>query len=189
MSRERKGGDESGMTDSQFSEIVQQYEKLVYSICYQFTHNHHTAQDLAQDTFLSAYNHIASCPKDAMKPWLARIATNKAKDYLKSAYNRRVAAMEDQTLPEDKNTLFIKADKPEDITIARDAALRIEGSIRALKEPYHQVAVLFFLEERSVDEIAKRLDRPPKTVHTQLYRAKNMLQKTWKGGEEHDVVS
>ena len=40
-------------------------------------------------------------------------------------------------------------------------------------------------EEKSVDEISQLLDRPPKTIHTQLYRAKNQLQKKLKGGP-HD---
>ena len=176
------------MTDRQFGEVVGQYERLVYTICYQFTHNHHTAQDLAQEAFLSAYRHIDSCPEDNMKPWLARIATNKAKDYLKSAYNRRVSTP-DEDLPEDKGALFLSGEQPEDITISRDTALRIEEEIRALKEPYHQVAVLFFLEEQTVEEIAVRLGRPPKTVHTQLYRARRMLQEKWKGGAEDGSFS
>lgn len=171
------------MTDAQFGEIVTQYEKLVYTICYQFTHNHYTAEDLAQDTFLSAYTHIDSCPLESMKPWLARIATNKAKDYLKSAYNRRVSAVDDESMPKDKGVLFGKDTLPEDVAISREEVSQIEQEIRALKEPYHQVAVRFFLEEKSVEEISKQLGRPSKTIHTQLYRAKRMLQQKLKGGE------
>ncbi|MEG1476119.1 MAG: RNA polymerase sigma factor, partial [Oscillospiraceae bacterium] len=65
--------------------LCEKYERLVYTICYQFTKNHSTAEDLTQETFISAFSHIDTCPKGAEKPWLARIATNKAKDYLKSA--------------------------------------------------------------------------------------------------------
>ena len=52
----------------------------------------------------------------------------------------------------------------------------IRRMVRELKEPYLQVSVLYFLEERSVEEISQALRRPPKTVHTQLFRAKKMLQ-------------
>ena len=48
--------------------------------------------------------------------------------------------------------------------------------VRSLKEPYLQVSVMYFLEERSVEEISRALRRPPKTVHTQLFRAKKMLR-------------
>ena len=164
------------MEHSQFGEIVEQYEKLVYTICYQFTRDHHTAQDLAQETFLSAYRHIDGCDPEGYKPWLARIAANKARDHLRSAYNRKVTPPGENGLPEDGNVLFIQPQQPEDITLEKDSVRRIAEDILALKEPYHHVAVLYFLEECSVEEIAKRLDRPPKTVHTQLYRARKMLQ-------------
>lgn len=169
------------MTDQDFGNMITQYERLVYSICYQFTRNHHTAQDLAQDTFLSAYSHLDSCPADNIKPWLARIATNKAKDYLKSAYNRRVAAADDTILGAETNALFLQAEQPEELALSREDVRLIEEEIHALKEPYHQVAVLFFIQEKSVDEIATHLDRPTKTVHTQIYRARNLLQKKLKG--------
>lgn len=177
------------MTEQQFGDLVTQYEKLVYTICYQFTHNHHTAQDLAQETFLSAYSHLDSCPMDNIKPWIARIATNKAKDFLKSAYNRRVLSQDDQTLPEDKGALFMKAEQPEDITMEQEEVRSVAAQIYALKEPYHMVAVMYFLEEKSVEEIALLLKRPPKTVHTQLYRAKNQLQNKLKGERENATVS
>ncbi|WP_367924140.1 RNA polymerase sigma factor [uncultured Ruthenibacterium sp.] len=167
------------MNNEQFTQMVQQYERLVYTICYQFTKDHQLAQDLAQETFLAAYSHRNDCPADNYKPWLARIAANKAKDYLKSAYHRRVQATEDDAM----GTMALPPGSgPEDVTIAKDSALRIEQEIRALKEPYHMVSVLFFLEENSIDEIAQKLNRPPKTVHTQLYRAKQMLKNSLERG-------
>ena len=179
------------MNDEQFAQMVTQYERLVYTICYQFTKDHHTAEDLSQDAFLSVYAHLDSCPAENPKAWIARIATNKAKDHLKSAYNRRVSAVDDESMPKDKGTLFGKEELPEDITISKEETSKITEDILALKEPYHQVAVLFFLQERSVNEISLALGRPPKTVHTQLYRAKHLLQAKIKekGGPNGDAVS
>lgn len=175
------------MTDSKFGELVTQYQRLVYTICYQLVQEHHTAEDLLQETFLAAYRHKETCPTDdGFKPWIARIATNKAKDYLKSAYNRRVQTEDEHGLPEGKGSkvLFMHPSQPEDITIENEAVRQITNEIKNLKEPYLQVSVLYFLEERTVDEIAQILCRPPKTVHTQLYRAKQMLQKQWKGASK-----
>lgn len=50
------------MTSDEFSQLVRQYERLVYTICYQFTKDHQLAEDLAQETFLSAYTHRDDCP-------------------------------------------------------------------------------------------------------------------------------
>lgn len=176
------------MTQEQFGEMVLQYEKLVYTICYQFTHNHHTAQDLAQDTFYSAFTHIDSCPSGSEKPWLARIATNKAKDFLKSAYNRRIVSSADDTLPQENGALFLTTPQPEDITLEKEAIEKISNNIQTLKEPYLQVSILFFLEEKSVEEISVILKRPPKTIHTQLYRAKQKLQEFLKGESEDGII-
>ena len=162
------------MTDQTFEQLVVKYEKLVYTICYQMTRDPHTAQDLAQEAFLSAYAHRNSCDEANAKPWLCRIATNKAKDYLKSAYHRKVDLTDNE---EDVHYTLYATPPPEDITIDKDQAERITDAIRALKEPYVRVAVAYFLEEKTVDEIARALGRPPKTVHTQLYRAKLLLQK------------
>lgn len=163
------------MASLDISEMIARYEKLVYTICYQFTKDHSLAQDLTQETFISAFTHMSSCPEDAQRPWLARIATNKAKDYLKSAYHRRVAPTEDDSLDARPATVSYAA-PAEDITLAKDAALRIKDKILALKEPYLQVSRLYFLEECTMEEIANRLERPLKTVHTQIYRAKQMLK-------------
>ena len=50
-----------------------------------------------------------------------------------------------------------------------------------LKSPYKEVAYAHFCEELSVNEIAQRTNKNPKTIQTQLYRAKAMLKKCWKG--------
>ena len=66
------------MTNAEFSKLVGQYQALVYTVCYQLVQDHQTAQDLAQETFLAAYTHMDACPPEHYKPWLARIAANKA---------------------------------------------------------------------------------------------------------------
>lgn len=181
-SRPGKGGHK--VDRQQFSQMVTQYERLVYTVCFQLVRDAQLAEDLAQETFLSAWIHRDDCPPDSYKPWLARIAANKAKDHLKSAYRRRVQPDDGQTGP-----MAFMADAragPEDIALTRDEAARARDAILALREPYHQVAVRHFLQGQPVEEIARALGRPPKTVHTQLYRAKQMLQTSLKeGGTRH----
>lgn len=163
------------MNERQFNEMIPKYEKLVYTICYQFTQDHHIAEDLTQDTFLSAYTHIDSCPADNPKAWIARIATNKAKDHLKSAYNRRVNT-EGEGLPEDRGALFMQEERPDELVQGREIWQGVTAEIDALKAPYNEVADLYFLKERSVEEIARQLGRPKRTIQTQLYRAKLQLR-------------
>ena len=163
------------MTNAQFSTLVEQYQKLVYTVCYQLVRDHQLAEDLTQDTFVAAFSHMDDCPPEHYKPWLARIATNKARDHLKSAWNRRVTAPGDEAMPETAG-VGAAPPGPEDLTVSEIEAAAIRQMVKDLREPYYQVSVMYFLQERSVEEIARALRRPPKTVHTQLYRAKRLLQ-------------
>ena len=77
------------MTTLEFSAMVQKYQSLVYTVCHQLVPDAGDAQDLTQETFLAAWRAIDRCPSGFEKQWLARIAANKAKDYL-----RQTLAME-----------------------------------------------------------------------------------------------
>ena len=86
------------MTTLEFSAMVQQYQSLVYTVCHQLVPDVGDAQDLTQETFLAAWRAIDRCPPGFEKQWLARIAANKAKDYLRSAWVRRVNTPGDEVL-------------------------------------------------------------------------------------------
>ncbi len=160
------------MTNEKFKSLVEQYERLVFTVCHQLVPDYHEAQNLAQDTFVAAYAHIDTVREENLRAWLARIATNKAKDYLKSAYNRRVSLSEDIS----ELDIIRAEESPERLYLSGESADYIRQTILDLKEPYHKVSVLFFLEEKTVEEISELLGRPRKTVQTQLYRARSMLQ-------------
>lgn len=151
---------------------MEAYEKLVFTVCYRLVGNYHDAQNLTQDTFIAAFNHIGEMDGTNIKGWLVRIASNKSKDLLKSAYYRRVSIMEDIS----ELDILREEMSPERILIEVETGEIIRQSIVSLPEPYHDVAVLFFLEEISVEAIATRLSRPKKTVQSQLYRAKLKLR-------------
>ena len=171
------------MNNEQFTHMVQQYERLVYTICYQFTKDHQLAEDLAQETFLAAYSHRGDCPADHYKPWLARIAANKAKDYLQSAWNRRAVLPGDEGIPPGL------APPAEEVALERVGAEDIRAAIEGLGEPYRPVCSLCLLEEKSPEEAALALGRPVKTIHTQLSRGKRLLRERLKRSEAHGHLS
>lgn len=164
------------MTNAQFSRIVDQYQKLVYTVCYQLVQDHQLAEDLTQDTFLAAFTHMDDCPPEKYKPWLARIATNKATDHLRSAWKRRVSIPGEEAMPERPMAGAAATPGPEDVVVTKSEAAAIRQMVNELKEPYLLVSRLYFMEEKTVEEIAHALHRPAKTVSTQLYRAKRMLR-------------
>ena len=160
------------MKAQEFEQIVRQYEKLVFTVCYQLVRDYHEAQNLTQETFLSAYRHIDDYQGENYKPWLIRIASNKAKDHLKSAYFRRVDVTDEM-----EGKVTGAGASAEELALSSETVRVIREKILSLEEPYHKVAVLFFLQGLTPEEIADKLNRPRKTVQTQLYRARQKLQK------------
>lgn len=165
------------LNNEQFADLMRQYQRLIYTVCYQFVHDPHTAEDLTQDTFLSAYSYIDRCDPAYYKQWLVRVATNKCKDHLKSAWVRRVQAQEDDQLPEPRGTPLGEARSPEEAIIVRDETEQLRQMIRTLREPYGSVATMYLLEQKPVPVIAQALGRPEKTVQNQIFRAKVILRR------------
>ena len=156
------------LNQTDFTQLMQQYQKLVYTVCLQFVHNPHTAEDLTQDTFLSAWSSIDRCEPQYYKQWLVRVAANKCKDHLKSSWARRVEAQSDETMPEPRGT-------PPPGSGLQSAEL--ETMVRTLREPYGRAAALYLLDGLPVAAIAQKLGRPAPTVQNQLFRAKAILRK------------
>ena len=143
------------MNTLEFDRLVQKYQSLVYTICHQLVPDEGDAQDLTQETFLAAWRNMSRCPVGYEKQWLARIASNKAKDYLRSAWARRM------------NT-------PGDAVLALGEE-ELTQRILGLREPYKTPCRLVLLEQHTAAEAARLCGRPQKTVEAQVYRAKKML--------------
>lgn len=164
------------LTNGEFTELMQQYQRLIYTVCLQFVHDPHTAEDLTQDTFLSAFSAIDRCEPQYYKQWLVRVAANKCKDHLKSAWVRKVEAPGDDAMPEPRGAPGTDAADPAESVLARAGAAELEQLVRTLREPYGKIAVMYFLEHKESSEIAKLVGRPPVTVNSQLWRAKLLLR-------------
>lgn len=163
------------MTDAEFTKLVLQYNKLIFTVCQRFVNDYQEAENLTQDTFLTAFRAIDQFVGENYKPWLVRIAINKCKDYLKSAYYRTTQAAEAELLDS------FPADDPVETRVERNVDIeQIRQACESLPEPYREVALLHFMEDMSFDAIARRLNRPVKTVQTQGYRARDKLKKMLK---------
>ena len=158
------------MTKQEFSGLVTQYERLVYTICFQLVQNAAAAEDLTQETFLAAYLHQDRCPAGYERQWLGRIAANKAKDYLQSAWMRRT------TLPGDEEIPAGLSPPAEELVLGKLSIQAVRAAIEALPEPYGDVCQLCLLSECTAEEAARRLKRPVKTIYTQLNRGKKLLR-------------
>ena len=162
------------MTTLEFSTMVQKYQALVYTVCHQLVPDVQDAQDLTQETFLAAWRAIDRCPPGYEKQWLARIAANKAKDYLRSAWMRRVNTPGDEVLALEGAP---PGTQPEQQVLESLGAQELTEMILALREPYKTPCRLVLLEQHTMAQAAQLCGRPPKTVEAQVYRGKKLLAK------------
>lgn len=160
------------MTTLEFDRLVRQYQGLVYTVCHQLVPDVGEAQDLTQETFLAAWRSIDRCPPGFEKQWLARIASNKAKDYLRSAWVRRVNTPGDEVLALEGAP---PESDPEQQVLETLGEEELTRRILALREPYKTPCRLMLLEQHTAAEAARLCGRPQKTVEAQVYRAKKML--------------
>ena len=157
----------------EFTALVQRYQGLVYTICHQLVPDPEEAQDLAQETFLAAWRAADRCPAGYERQWLARIAANKARDHLRSAWARRMTTPGDEILG--LNSAPPEHD-PEEQTLCNLGEQRLREMVLALREPYLTPCRLCLLEQYAPAEAAALCGRPEKTLRSQLTRAKRMLR-------------
>jgi len=154
--------------------MITSYQNLIFTICYKFTNNYFDAEDLTQETFLSAYKNLNRFDGQNLKAWLCMIAKNKCLDYIKRAGARTVPTEDTFFLTLESNTATVS---PEEICLENAVKEQLFTACSSLSPPYDKVAKAFFCEERSIEELSIEFERNEKTLRTQVYRAKGMLRK------------
>ena len=167
-----------GKTDSRekLIELMNTYKNLVFSVCLKLTGDYFTAEEITQETFISAYEHFNDFDGASEKAWLCRIASNKCIDYLRAAERRAVATADDE-IPQ---PLSLSRDGPLEQFVAEDILKTFRESCDGLSEPYRTPAKLYFEEGLTAKEISIRTGVPLKTVQSHIYRDREMLKKTIK---------
>lgn len=161
---------------------MEQYKNLVFSICLRMTGDYFTAEDIAQETFLSAYMHIDQFDGSNEKAWLCRIAANKCTDYLRSSL-AKTAPVSEEDMPKEQVPLFAgtypESNNPADIYETEDIINSFTRCCKELPDSYSDIALQYFVEGKTAKEIAMARGDNLKTVQTRIYRAKEMLRKTY----------
>lgn len=156
----------------QLEQWIDEYQNLIYTICFRMTGDYFEAQDLTQETFLSAYKCSAYFDGHNPRAWLCRIASNKCLDYLKANGRRQI--------PTDDRFFLTYQDSsppPERSLTEKDIRQQLYACCMQLKSPYREAALDYYYYEMDIQQMAAKTGKNIKTLQTHIYRAKAMLRK------------
>jgi RNA polymerase sigma factor (sigma-70 family) len=154
---------------SAFQEVYTLYSKAMYNVAYRIVYDHEEAQDVLQESFVSAYKNLDAYRGDApFGAWLKRIVINRA---LTASQKRKHAhlpeTLEDYDIPDQEDTTYYKAD----LSVAL-----VSACIQQLPEGYRNILTLYLIEGYDHQEIGEILNISVSTSKSQLSRAKEKLK-------------
>ena len=141
-----------------FEMLILRYQRQIFSLIYQMTHDVEVVEDIAQDVFVSAFKAIKEFKaKSSFFTWLYRIAINHCKNYLTSA--SRVQEIE-QRYQREQNAEGRSENQernPQSMLLAKEFVEQMEQAILSLPEEQRVVLMLCEFEGLSYQEIAEVL--------------------------------
>ena len=163
-----------------FRELLIRYERPIFSLIYRMVRDRELAEDLAQETFVRAFNAIASYNSSyKFNSWIFKIASNHTINYLRKGKLDTVSIFgtSDEGLGDRELQIKSKTENPHEFTERRELGGRIEVAIGELREEYRMAILLYHVEGYSYEEIADIMDIPLGTAKTYLSRARKELKK------------
>lgn len=152
------------------------YYKKVYSTSYMILRNHALAEEITQETFMTAYEKIDTLRDPAkFSSWVTSIAANKAISLC--TRNKKVVAIDEEAILdyfERKNTGQTDL---ADTVITNELISEVREAINQLNPEMRAVIVLKYYSGMQYSEIGEYLEKPVGTVKSTLHRAKKLLAK------------
>ncbi|MHB8523774.1 MAG: sigma-70 family RNA polymerase sigma factor [Limisphaerales bacterium] len=165
---------------SAYDELVRRYQERIYATIYHMTSNHEDANDLAQESFIKAYQALKSFKGDSsFFTWVYRIAVNKTINFLKQRKSRTYMSLNDMDFQAENDpdlVALISDDTPRrDLNLA-ELQKELNAAMQKLSEVHRLVVTLHDIQGLSHEEIGKIMDCNIGTVRSRLFYARQQLQ-------------
>jgi len=170
LSRFRHDNDETA-----FMELVQRYQRPLYSFVWRHIGQHEETADICQQVFIQVFNKAQTFRGDAsFKTWLYQIALNQCRNWYRSQQRHPVDLVAPEVLT------AVAADIPA-LEADGEADQRVlNQAIHALPEKQRQTLYLHLYQDCSFQEVATIMDCPPGTAKANYHHAIMTLRKLLK---------
>ena len=164
--RRSQGGDLGA-----FNSIVERYQGLVFNLSARILGNRASAEDAAQETFISAYRSIGGFRGGSLRAWLSRIAANASRDLIRKRRRRPEESL-DEAQEEVGFQVASTAAGPEQQAILGELGSEIQRGILSLPDDQRAVLVLIEVQWFIYEETAEAVATSVGTVKSRLSRAR-----------------
>jgi RNA polymerase sigma-70 factor (ECF subfamily) len=163
-----------------FGTLVRRYEGKIFRLAQHVTQNREDAEDVLQETFMKAYEHLDQFKGDSkFYTWIVRIAVNQALMKLRRRRTDKSVSL-DETIDTGEDTVVREiaawGEDPEQQFSREELGEILEGAIVNLDPLYRSVFVLRDIEELSTEETAEALGLSVPAVKSRLLRARLQLR-------------
>ena len=163
-----------------YGQLVRRYQGKIFRLAQHITQNREDAEDVLQETFLKAYEHLDQFQGNSkFYTWIVRIAVNQSLMKLRRRKNDKSVSMDDAIdTGEDMIVREIAAwdENPEERLSREEVGGILDSAIESLEPPYRSVFVLRDIEELSTEDTAEALGLSVPAVKSRLLRARLQLR-------------
>jgi RNA polymerase sigma factor (sigma-70 family) len=159
---------------SQF-QIYKLYYKAMYNTSLRIVNDSMEAEDIMQESFLSAFEKIGSYSgRVSFGAWLKKIVENRSLDFLKKKRRLILEDIESLPVPEEACIENHLQNEEQDPRFNKLVAI-----ISLLPEKYREIITLYLFEGYDHEEISQILSIPGSTSRSQYTRARSMIRKAY----------
>lgn len=163
-----------------FTDLVQHYERRIYRLAKHITQNDEDAEDVLQETFLKAYEHLPGFQGNSkFYTWVTRIAVNEALMKLRKRKSDKSVPLDEPVDTGDElmvREIAVWEENAEEKYSRQEMNDILQKAIDGLKPDFRTVFVLRDIEELSTEETAEALGISVPAVKSRLLRARLQLR-------------
>lgn len=155
-----------------FAYLVDKYKTMVFTLALQITKNREEAEEIAQDTFIKAFQSLKGFQgKAKFSSWLYRIVYNTAISHLRKK-DKSTLSLDNKDIPE---TLYVESKRNHESLSADERKKYLEIALDSLDQDERMFVILYYYEERELDEIAQITGLTKTNTKVRLFRARKKM--------------
>ncbi len=149
-----------------FARIIERYQRAVYAVAFSGVRDRALADDVAQDTFVVAWQRLDELRDECrLAAWLCGIARNRARDLRRQTQREIARDLDDVT----------HTTTPFDQLTEAESERVVAAALAQVPDVYREPLVLYYYEERSIDDVARSLGISAATTNKRLSRGRRYL--------------